>query len=121
MAADLIQSSAASLARQLAAGKISSVELLLACIARTKAVDGRVKAFNSFDEAGALALARESDARRSGGRGRGLLDGIPVGLKDVIAVEGQPLTCSSRMLRNFVSPYDATVTEKLKAAGAIPF
>ncbi len=121
MADDLIFQPAARLAALLAAGKLSSVELLQACLARTKAVDGRVKAFNSYDEAGALALAKAADARRAAGQARGPLDGIPVGLKDVIAVEGQPLTCSSRMLANFVSPYDATVTSKLKAAGAIPF
>ncbi len=121
MADDLIFQPAARLAALLAAGKLSSVELLQACLARTKAVDGCVKAFNSYDEAGALALAKAADARRAAGQARGPLDGIPVGLKDVIAVEGQPLTCSSKMLANFVSPYDATVTQKLKAAGAIPF
>ena len=121
MADDLIFQPAARLAALLAAGKLSSVELLQACLARTKAVDGRVKAFNSYDEAGALALAKAADERRAAGQAMGPLDGIPVGLKDVIAVEGQPLTCSSRMLANFVSPYDATVTQKLKAAGAIPF
>jgi aspartyl-tRNA(Asn)/glutamyl-tRNA(Gln) amidotransferase subunit A len=121
MADDLIHQPAARLAALLAAGKLSSVELLQACLARTKAVDGRVKAFNSYDEAGALALAQAADVRRAVGQARGPLDGIPVGLKDVIAVEGQPLTCSSKMLANFISPYDATVTSKLKAAGAIPF
>jgi aspartyl-tRNA(Asn)/glutamyl-tRNA(Gln) amidotransferase subunit A len=55
MADDLIFQPAARLAALLAAGKLSSVELLQACLARTKAVDGRVKAFNSYDEAGALA------------------------------------------------------------------
>ena len=121
MADEIIYQPATRLAVLLAQGKISSVELLQACVARTRAVDGRVKAFNSFDEAGALALARASDQRRAAGQARGPLDGIPVGLKDVIAVEGQPLTCSSKMLANFVSPYDATVTQKLTAAGAIPF
>ena len=121
MAAEIIFQSATRLAARLAARKISSVELLQACLARTKAVDGRVRAFNSYDEPGALALAQASDSRRAAGQARGPLDGIPVGLKDVIAVEGQPLTCSSKMLADFVSPYDATVTQKLKAAGAILF
>jgi aspartyl-tRNA(Asn)/glutamyl-tRNA(Gln) amidotransferase subunit A len=102
-------------------GEVSSVELMAAVIARTKEVDARVRAFNSFDEAGALAQARASDERRAkaGPGGCGPLEGIPVGFKDVISVAGQPLTASSRMLANFVSPYDATVTAKLKAAGAI--
>src|SRR3954471_2738845 len=121
MADDLIYQPASRLAAMLAAEKISSVELVQACVARKQAVDGRVQAFNSLDESGALALAQAADDRRAAGRSRGSLDGIPVGFKDVIAVEGEPLTCSSKMLANFVSPYDATVTTKLKLAGAIPF
>ena len=118
---ELIFKPAAELAALLAAKQLSSVELTQALIARTRAVDDRVRAFNSFDEADALAQARASDARRAAGQARGALDGLPVGFKDVIAVAGQPLTCSSRMLANFVSPYDATVTRKLKDAGAIPW
>jgi aspartyl-tRNA(Asn)/glutamyl-tRNA(Gln) amidotransferase subunit A len=108
------------LAARLAAKELSSAELTKAVIARTKTVDGRVQAFNSFDEADALTQAAESDARRAAGQARGPLDGIPIGLKDVIAVAGQPLTASSKILENFVSPYDATVTRKLKErAGAV--
>ena len=121
MADDLNHLPAARLAEMLETGKITSVDLVQACLARIKAVDGRVKALNSLDEAGALAQAQASDQRRAAGRPRGPLEGLPVGFKDVIAVAGQPLTCSSKMLANFISPYDATVTEKLKAAGAIPF
>ena len=121
MSQEVIFQPVAELAALLAAGKISAVELLQAFAARTAAVDGRVKAFNSRDDAGALVLAAASDARRAAGQARGPLDGIPVGFKDVIAVEGQPLTCSSKMLANFISPYDATVTTRLKAAGAIPW
>ena len=120
MADDLIHLPAARLAELLGSGQISSAGLVQSCLARISAVDGRVKAFNSRDEAGALALAAASDQRRAAGQARGPLDGIPVGFKDVIAVAGQPLTCSSKMLANFISPYDATVTEKLQAAGAIP-
>jgi aspartyl-tRNA(Asn)/glutamyl-tRNA(Gln) amidotransferase subunit A len=107
------------LARQLEAKKLSSIELTQAVIARTKSVDGRVRAFNSFDEPDALVQAKASDARRAAGDSRGPLEGIPIGVKDVIAVDGQPLTASSKMLANFVSPYDATVTTKLKNAGAV--
>jgi aspartyl-tRNA(Asn)/glutamyl-tRNA(Gln) amidotransferase subunit A len=107
------------LAAALEAKKISALELTQAVIARTKAVEGQIQAFNSFDEADALAQAAASDERRGRGEARGMLDGIPIGLKDVIAVEGQPLTASSRMLANFVSPYDATVTRRLKNAGAV--
>ncbi len=121
MSTELIFKPVAELARLLGTKEISSVELVQAFATRTQAVDGRVKAFNSRDEAGALAAARISDERRSRNEARGPLDGVPVGFKDVIAVAGQPLTCSSKMLANYVSPYDATVTEKLKAVGAIPW
>ncbi len=119
MSSDLTFKSIAELAVLLEAKKLSSVELTQATIARTKAVEARVKAFNSFDETDALAQAAASDARRTAGQARGPLEGIPVGLKDVISVAGQPLTASSKMLVNFVSPYDATVTRKLKHAGAV--
>ncbi|MBP6507953.1 MAG: Asp-tRNA(Asn)/Glu-tRNA(Gln) amidotransferase subunit GatA [Opitutaceae bacterium] len=119
MSAALHFKTIAELAALLDERKLSSVELVQAVIARTKVVEPRIKAFNSFNEADALAQAAESDARRVAGQARGLLEGIPVGLKDVIAVAGQPLTASSKMLANFISPYDATVTQKLRQAGAI--
>jgi aspartyl-tRNA(Asn)/glutamyl-tRNA(Gln) amidotransferase subunit A len=119
MPAELHYQAIAGLAAQLETKKISSVELTQAVIARTQAVESRVRAYNSFDEPGALAQAAASDARRAAGQARGPLDGIPVGLKDVISVAGQPLTASSKILANYVSPYDATVTAKLKQAGAV--
>jgi len=119
MSASLHFQTITELAAALDARRVSSVELTRALVERTKAVEPAVHAFNSFDEAGALKQAEESDARRAAGQGRGALDGIPIGLKDVIAVENQPLTASSRMLGNFISPYDATVTTKLKQAGAV--
>src|SRR5687768_7713860 len=119
MSSELFFQSVVQLSAALAAKQLSAVELTQAVIARTKAIDPRVRAFNSFDEADALEQARASDDRRAAGQARGPLDGIPVGLKDVIAVTGQPLTASSKMLANFVSPYDATVTTRLKQAGAV--
>jgi aspartyl-tRNA(Asn)/glutamyl-tRNA(Gln) amidotransferase subunit A len=115
----LYYQSIAELSAALQARRISAVDLMQAVIARTQAVEGRVHAFNSYDVEDALAQARASDERRTRGEARGPLDGIPIGLKDVIAVTGQPLTASSRMLQNFVSPYDATVTQRLRDAGAI--
>jgi aspartyl-tRNA(Asn)/glutamyl-tRNA(Gln) amidotransferase subunit A len=119
MPTDLHFQSITELSALLEAKKLSAVELTKAVIARTKAVEPRVKAFNSYAESDALAQATESDKRLAAGKARGPLEGIPIGLKDVIAVEGQPLTASSKMLANFVSPYDATVTQKLKNAGAV--
>jgi aspartyl-tRNA(Asn)/glutamyl-tRNA(Gln) amidotransferase subunit A len=119
MSSELCFQSIADLSAQLSAKKISAIELTEAVVARTQALEPRIRAFNSFDPADALAQARASDARRATGQDRGPLDGIPIGIKDVIAVEGQPLTASSKMLANFVSPYDATVTTKLKKSGAV--
>ena len=112
---------AAQLSDQLAARQVSAVELAQACLVQVRATDDRFNAFLSFDEADILAQARESDARRAAGQPRGPLDGVPVGMKDVIAVRNQPLTCGSRMLEKFVSPYDATATLGLKSAGAVLF
>ncbi len=109
----------AELADALAAGTTTSVELTQAVIDRTRAVEDQVKAFNSYDADDALAQARASDARRAAGRALGPLDGIPIGMKDVLAVKDQPLTASSKMLANFVSPYDAHVTEQLRKVGAV--
>ena len=119
MSAELYFKPIAELAALLDAKTVSSVELMQAVVARTRAVESKVHAFNSCDETDALAQAAASDARRAAGQARGPLDGIPVGLKDVIAVAGQPLTASSKMLANFVSPYDATVTQRLKQAGVV--
>ncbi|HEY5551238.1 MAG TPA: amidase, partial [Opitutaceae bacterium] len=117
--AEVFHQPISSLADALAAGRISSAELTRALIARIRATEERVRAFNSFSEDDAVAQAEASDRRRAAREARGPLDGIPVGLKDIIAVKDQPLTGSSKILANYVSPYDATVTVKLKAAGAV--
>jgi len=119
MSAPLHFQSLAELSARLERREVSATELTQAVIARTKALEPRLHAFNSFDEADALAQAAASDARRAAGQARGPLDGIPIGLKDVIAVRDQPLTASSKIIANFISPYDATVTRKLKDAGAV--
>ncbi len=121
MSSALAFQTAAQLSDQLAARQVSAVELAQACLAQVRATDDRINAFLSFDEADILAQARESDARRAAGQARGPLDGVPVGLKDVIAVRNQPLTCGSRMLEQFVSPYDASAALGLKRAGAVLF
>ncbi|MDR2807220.1 MAG: Asp-tRNA(Asn)/Glu-tRNA(Gln) amidotransferase subunit GatA [Puniceicoccales bacterium] len=112
--------SAKDLSQMLAAKSLSSVELIQALIRRIKDVEPKIQALLSFDEARALRYAQESDERRAAGKLRGPLDGIPIGIKDIIAEEGQPLTCGSKILEHYISPYDATVMERLKAAGAIP-
>ena len=82
-------------------------------------VDGAVGAFLRVSPEQALAQAAESDRRRAAGRSLSDLDGIPVALKDVLCTAGEPTTCSSRMLANFVPPYDATVVRKLRDAGLV--
>ena len=99
--------------------KISSVELTQAYIDQMKATEGAIQAFLNFDEQKTLAEAAASDKRRTEGKCLSELDGIPVGLKDIFAEKGQSLTCASRILENFVSPYDSTVVQKLRQAGMV--
>jgi len=107
------------LAAALDAGETTAVAITQAIIDRTAAVDGQVNAFLSYDAADALAQARDSDERRTAGQSRGPLDGVPVGIKDVLAVKDQPLGCASKMLEGYVSPFDATCVAKLREAGAV--
>ena len=109
------------LAEQLAAGKITSTDIVKECLARVAARDGEVKAFLEIDEAGVLAAAAESDARRVAGKALSAYDGIPVGIKDCIAVKGERCSCASKLLEPVKSPFDSTAVARLKAAGFIPF
>src|ERR1051325_2319088 len=107
---------------KLAKREISSHDAMQACLARIRKVDGQIKAFISYDEADAMAQADAADRLAAEGRAKDLpVLGVPIGIKDVIAVKGQPLNCGSRILGKFVSPYDATVISRLKAAGAVVF
>lgn len=111
----------AELAARLAARACSAREAAQACLDQIQRVDGRVGAFLHVDAAGALARADAADAALRAGATHAAqpLLGVPLALKDIIATRDQPLTCGSRILENFVSPYDATVVEKLRAAGAV--
>lgn len=97
----------------------SSVDIMTSIINRTNKVESKVNAFIDRDIDDALTQAELSDNRRKNGKSLGNLDGIPVGIKDILAVKGQPLTCASKMLKEYVSPYDATCVSKLKKSGAI--
>jgi len=116
----LNQLTVTELARLLARREISARQIMADCLQRLAAVEPRLHAFLSWQEQDALAQAEAADRRRAAGE-TGPLLGIPVGIKDVIAVQGHPLTCGSRILENFISPYDATVIQKLRAAGAVIF
>ncbi len=96
----------------------SSVELTQSVLAAIREKDGALNAYLSVDEAGALQQAAAADAARAAGRDDDLL-GIPVAVKDLINVAGQPCSCASKMLAGYVAPYDATVSARLRAAGAV--
>jgi aspartyl-tRNA(Asn)/glutamyl-tRNA(Gln) amidotransferase subunit A len=98
--------------------QFSSVELTEAVFKHIDRVEGKVKAFVHLTRETALNQAREADQKIAAGEDAPLL-GIPLALKDLICTQGLRTTCSSRMLDQFVSPYDATVVKQLKAAGAV--
>ncbi len=104
--------------QKLNTGEITSVELTEALIERILAVDNDVRAYLTLTLDDALEQARAADARRAQGE-RGPLLGIPLAIKDIICTRGIPTTCGSRILEHFVPPYDATVVQRLKAAGAV--
>ncbi|MDR2735800.1 MAG: Asp-tRNA(Asn)/Glu-tRNA(Gln) amidotransferase subunit GatA [Puniceicoccales bacterium] len=119
MAEELFHKTISELSEMLKSRVISSEELVGVFIARTKELDGKIGAFLSYDEEKTMGQARESDNRRAKGLALSELDGVPVGIKDVISEDGQPLTCASRILESYISPYDATVIRKLKNCGAV--
>jgi aspartyl-tRNA(Asn)/glutamyl-tRNA(Gln) amidotransferase subunit A len=112
-----------ALVSKLASREVSSRAATQACLDQIQRVDGQLRAFLSYDAGDALAQADAADQSLAGGvtHAQRPLLGVPVAIKDVIAVQGQPLNCGSKILGNFISPYDATVIQKLKAAGAVVF
>ena len=90
-----------------------------AYLARIAALDPKVRAYTAVTRDAALAQAAEADARFRAGTPRGPLDGVPIALKDVLCTRGIATTCGSRILEAYVPPYDATVYERLRAAGSV--
>lgn len=116
---DISKMTIAAAADGMRARDFSSVELTQAVLKAIKEKDTEVKAYLTVDEEGALAGAQLADERRAAGESGDML-GIPVAMKDIFNVKGQPCTCASKILEGYIAPYDATVTRKLREVGAIP-
>lgn len=108
----------AELAQELKTKKISSVELTQYFLDRIKKFDKDVNSFITVTEEQALNEARAADAQRSKGEA-GILTGIPFAQKDIFCTQGVKTSCGSKMLDNFISPYDATVVTRFKEAGTV--
>ena len=115
----LYQKSATELCALLHQKEISAVEIATDTLARMEAVEPKIDAFLSVNHDGMLAKAREVDAKIAHHEELGVLAGIPVAIKDNICTKNITTTCASKMLENFVPPYNATVIEKLQAADAL--
>ena len=113
-------SRAADLAAGVRAGRLDPVALVEESLARIAEHDGRLHAFLDVDAAAARRRAEEVRAMVRAGRDPGPLAGVPIALKDNIALTGATLTCASRILQGYRAPYDSHVVARLLAAGAVP-
>ncbi len=118
----MLNSTLSELSAALRAKQVSSVELTRQFLDRIGALNGKLNAFITVDEAHSLAQARVADQRRAGKGNAGAvgpLTGIPIAHKDIFCTRGLRTTCGSRMLAGYTSPYDAHVIERFDAAGAV--
>ena len=104
---------------KLASGETSSKEVTESVLRRIEKVEPSVKSYMLVTADRALEQAEQADARRRAGECLGPLDGVPIALKDLLCTRGLPTTCSSKILQNFVPPYDATVVERVSSAGCV--
>jgi aspartyl-tRNA(Asn)/glutamyl-tRNA(Gln) amidotransferase subunit A len=109
----------ATLARAIAARKISPVEATQEHLARIERLDGRIRAFITVDAEGALATARALEAELVAGRSRGPLHGVPLAHKDLCHVPGLPTSCGTLTREYFTSPFECTAVARLREAGAV--
>lgn len=108
----------ADLRRLLQRKEISAVELTTVFLQRIQSLDSQLQSFITLNEEGALASARRADEQRAAGSVAPLL-GLPIAHKDIFSTRGLRTTCGSRMLENYVPPFDATVVERLEQAGTV--
>jgi len=104
--------------QELASGRLTAAQLTEQSLSRIEETSS-LNAYISVLADRARTQAQASDARRAAGKGLGILDGVPVAIKDNLCLEGTRTTCASRILENFVSPYTATAIARLEAAGAV--
>ena len=119
MSNDLIRLTAADLAAKLASGEVSSVEATQAHLDRIAAVDADIHAFLHVSDH-ALEVAADIDRRRAAGESLGPVAGVPLAIKDVLVTTDMPSTSGSRILEGYMSPFDATVVARSRAAGLVP-
>ncbi len=105
--------------RQLIRKERSAVEITQEALDRIQELEPKLHSFLHVTSEQALEQARQVDVKIAAGEEIGLLAGIPIGIKDNMCTKGIPTTCASRILENFVPPYESTVTQKLKDAGAV--
>jgi len=115
----VLDTTATTLRNEIVAGRLSAVEVCRAALDRIETVNGSLNAFNLIAGERAMARAQEIDRRRAAGESSGPLAGVPIAIKDNIDVRGMLTTASSRILRDFFPPYDATVVRRLETAGAV--
>ena len=116
---ELYKKSAYELSQMMKNGEVSSVEITKSVFERIKAVEPKIDAYVTLDEENALKAAQEIDNKRAAGEELPELAGIPIGIKDNISTKGLKTTCSSKMLENYVPPFNATVMNKVYENGMV--
>jgi aspartyl-tRNA(Asn)/glutamyl-tRNA(Gln) amidotransferase subunit A len=116
---ELIGLSAAELAQQISTGEVSAREVTQAHLDRISKVDNELHAFLTVDSEGALRTADEVDKQRAGGEQLGPLAGVPLALKDIVVTKDLRTTAGSKILQNWIPPYNATITTRMREAGIV--